>query len=171
MTPKTHVSYKVLRFLLKRSGGDLDIAQEVLQETYVAALKSFHTFHHKSTYFTWICKIALNKLSDYYRNQVNHRSRFVVPVISQFNSIIDPALTHEEKLVLNELRTRVNQCLNLLPPEYRRLLHLKYYLELSNREICLRLQLSTRSLEGKLYRAKKSLAKLYAAAQKSPGSS
>jgi len=52
--------------------------------------------------------------------------------------------------------------LNLLPPEYRRLLHLKYYEELSNKQISLKLNLSARSLEGRLYRAKKLLANLYA---------
>ncbi len=152
---------KVLYFLTKRSG-DPQIAREVLQETYLAALKSYSTFHHKSTYFTWICKIALNKLADYYRGQVRHRSRVVVPGIEAFNLLVDPQLSAEEKLVLDELKSRVNQCLNLLPPRHRRLLQLRYYEQLTLSQICLKLHLSPRSLEGQLYRAKKLLARLYA---------
>ncbi|KKU64292.1 MAG: hypothetical protein UX87_C0007G0033 [Candidatus Amesbacteria bacterium GW2011_GWA1_47_16] len=153
---------KVLRLLLKRSGGDLEAAETVLQDTFIAAYKSFHTFHSKSTYFTWICSIALNKLTDYYRQQVNEKSKFFVPAMEQFNQFLDPRLTPEEKLITDEFRAEVNNCLDLLPSEYRRLLHLKYYQELSVREICLRLNLSPRQLEGRLYRARRQLAAVIA---------
>lgn len=145
---------KILKLVLKRNGGDLEVAKFVVQDTFVAAYKSFHTFHSKSTYFTWLCRIALNKLADYYRGQVN--KNFQLPI-----NLPAPDISPEEKLALDELRSKVNSCLNLLPPEYRRLLHLKYYMELSNREISLHLHLTSRSLEGKLYRAKKLLAGIY----------
>jgi len=164
MPPKTHAlltrlynqfGQRILKVILKRNGGDLQTAEQVLQDTYVAAYKSFHTFHHKSTYFTWLCRIALNKLADYYRHQVNSNFQLKVDLPSH-------ELSPEEKLALDELRAKVNACLNLLPPEYRRLLHLKYYEDLSNKQISLKLNLSARSLEGRLYRAKKLLANLYA---------
>jgi RNA polymerase sigma-70 factor (ECF subfamily) len=151
---------KVLRLILKRNGGDLEVAEQVVQDTYIAAFKSFHTFHHKSSYFTWVCKIALNKLADYYRHQVNYRSKIVVPSINQLNLLIDPALTPLEKLSLDELCLSVNKCLDLLPPTYRQLLHLKYYRELSGREICLLLKISPRQLEGRMHRARHALQKI-----------
>jgi RNA polymerase sigma-70 factor, ECF subfamily len=156
----TKLNRQILHFLLKRNGGDIDIAQAVLQDTFIAAFKSFHTFRHKSSYFTWLCKISLNKLSDYYRDQVNRRSRIIIPSLHQLDSILDPGLSPEEKLSLDELKRSVNACLNLLPPEHRQLLHLKYYQQLSTKEICLKLQLSPRQLEGRLYRARHSLAKV-----------
>lgn len=153
---------RILKVVLKRNGGDLVAAEEVLQNTFVAILKSFHTFHHKSSYFTWACKIALNKLSDYYRDQVNSRSGVVVPLFTQLNQILDPATSPEEQLAIRELRDHLNNCLNLLPAEYRQLLQFKYYQQLSSSEICLRLDLSPRSLEGKLYRARHKLAAVVA---------
>lgn len=158
MELKTHVSQKVLRFLLRRSGGNVDAAREALQDTWVAVLRSYRTFNHKSTYFTWICKIALNKLADYYRGQVRHRSRVFVPTIDKFNEIINPEISPVEKLSLDELKITVNQCLNMLPAEYRQLLQLRYYERLSLRNISLSLKIPIRSIEGKLYRAKKMLA-------------
>ncbi len=115
MPAKTHVSQKILKFLLKRTGGDREVAQEVLQETFVAALKSYKTFQHKSSYFTWLGKIALNKLSDYYRDQVNRRSKVVIPAAEEFNRIVDPHITPAEKMALDELKIQVNRCLDLLP--------------------------------------------------------
>ena len=153
---------RLTRFLLKRSHGNQEAVQEAIQETYLAVSRSYATFSHKSTFFTWVCKIALNKLRDYYRDQVRHESHFIVPAIDTLNSIFDPGVSPEEKVTLDELRSRVNACLNLLPPQYRQLLQLRYYEDLSNRQISLKLNISKRSLEGKLYRAKKLLAKLYA---------
>jgi RNA polymerase sigma-70 factor, ECF subfamily len=152
------LSRPILRFILKRNGGDLEAAQQVVQDTFVAALTSFHTFHKKSTYFTWLCKIALNKMADYYRDQVNRKSKFFVPTARQFDQLLSPELAPDEELAIAELQIALTRCLNLLPPEYRRLLHLKYYEQLSSREISLQLNLSPRKLEGRLYRARKSLA-------------
>jgi len=140
----------------------VEAAREALQDTWVAALKSYHTFNHKSTYFTWISKIALNKLADYYRDQVRHRSKVFVPTIDKFNEIVNPELSNEEKISLHELKTKVNICLNMLPNEYRQLLQLRYYEGLSLKKISLTLRIPVRSIEGKLYRAKKLLAKIYA---------
>ena len=144
---------KILKVILKRNGGDLDLAEQVVQDTFVAAYKSFHTFHHKSTYFTWLTKIALNKLTDYYRGQVNKNSRLSLDIPA-------PLMSPEEKMALDELKSQVNACLNLLPPEYRQLLQLRYYEDLSLTQIAVRLHLTLRSLEGKLYRAKKHLAQI-----------
>lgn len=159
MVAQTHESLKILRFLLKRTGGDFEVAQEVVQQTFVAALRSYHTFRSKSTYFTWLTKIALNKLADYYRDQVNRRSHLVVPTVEAFNRIVDPRLSVEEKLALDELKIKVNRCLNLLPPQHKQLLQLKYYEQLTSRQIQVRLDLSARSIEGKLYRARKLFAR------------
>lgn len=149
----------------------MEVSQEVLQETWVAALKSYKTFRHKSSYFTWLCKISLNKLADYYRLQVRHRSKVIVPSVAAFNRLVDPKLSLEEKRSLEELKEKVNASLNLLPREYRQLLQMKYYDELTNKQISVKLSLPQRSLEGKLYRAKKTLAKIYAQSESGPSSS
>ncbi len=152
---------RILYFILKRTGGNMEIADQVVQDTFVAAFKSYRTFAHKSTYFTWLCKISLSKLADYYRQQINAHSRLVAPALDELNSLVDPQISVEEKITLDELRSQVNNCLNLLPERYRRLLHLKYYLDLSNKEICVRLNLTQRQLEGKLYRAKQAFVRVF----------
>lgn len=170
MQQKTHatisalyssVGRKVLGLILKRNGGDLKIAEQILQDTFIAAYKSFDTFEAKSSYFTWLCKISLNKLADYYRDQVNRNSKTFIPTLDQLNNFIDPSISSEERMSLEELKTRVNKSLDLLPKQYRNLLHLRYYQELSLNEISIKLDMAPRKLEGKLYRAKKSLAKIF----------
>jgi len=67
----------------------------------------------------------------------------------------------EEQFMLNELRGKVNEVLDLLPLEKRKLLWYKYYRDLSYKEISIILQISPRAVEGKIYRAKKLFARLF----------
>lgn len=149
------------RFVFKKIGSDPENADIIVSETFEAAWKGYKTFKHKSSFFTWLCRIALNKIADYYRDQINRRSHLVVPTLKQLSQIESKDIPIEEKLALDELRTKVNEVLNLLPPEKRKLLQYKFYRDLTYKEISVKLNLSHRAVEGKMYRAKKAFAKLF----------
>lgn len=149
------------KFIVKHIGGNEETVDEVLSETFVAAWKGWKSFEHKSSYFTWLCRIALNKIADYYRDQVNRNSGIIVPLFGNLNIPNDKSLSPEEKISLQELRKSVDNCLNLLPYEKRRLLWLKYWEDLSYTEIAKILNISERAAEGRLYRAKESFAKTW----------
>jgi RNA polymerase sigma factor (sigma-70 family) len=156
-----NLALPLTKFVIKRVGGDANAVDEVLSSTMVAAWRGWHTFRHKSSYFTWLCRIALNKISDYYRDQVNRRSRYVVPLIEAITQTDSKSLSPEEKMALTELRKSVNDCLDLLPPEKRKLLQFRYWYNLSYNEIANIMGLTTRAVEGKLYRAKHSFSEAW----------
>lgn len=149
------------KFVMKRMGADEKEVEEVVEETVVAAWRGWNTFQHKSSYFTWLCRIALNKISDYYRDQVNKNSRIVVPIIEAFTEADPKSLSPEESLILNELKKSVNRCLDLMSPEKRKLLHFRYWYNLSYGEIGKILGISERAVEGQIYRAKSEFAKVW----------
>jgi RNA polymerase sigma-70 factor (ECF subfamily) len=149
------------RFVFKKIGSDPENADIIVSETFEAAWKGYKTFKHKSSFFTWLCRIALNKIADYYRDQINKRSHLVVPTLKQLSQIESKDIPIEEKLALNELRSKVNDVLNLLPAEKRKLLQYKFYRDLSYKEISIIMKISPRAVEGKIYRAKKAFAKLF----------
>lgn len=142
------------KFIVKRVGGDHDAVEEVFSRTMEAAWKGWGSFEHKSSYFTWLCRIALNKAADYYRDQVHKQSKIVTPTLKRLAEYKSNELSPEKKLVLQELRDGVGACLDLLPPDKRQLLWLKYWRELTNREIGKMLGISERAVEGRLYRAR-----------------
>lgn len=147
------------RFVFKKIGSDPEVADQIITETFSAAWKGYKTFRHKSSFFTWLCRIALNKIADYYKDQINNRSHFIVPTLKNLSKIeaiagSDPAMLPEERFVLNELRDKVNQVLNLLPENKRKLLQYRYWHDLSYKEISIILHISPRAVEGKIYRAK-----------------
>lgn len=149
------------RFVFKKIGSKPEVAEEIVIETMAAAWKSYKTFKHKSSFFTWLCRIALNKIADYYKGQVNRNSGLVVPLIEELAYSDPTKLSLEEKLALDELKKSVNDCLNLLPTEKRRLLQFRYWYDMSYDQIAKILGTSTRAVEGKIYRAKAEFAKVW----------
>lgn len=149
------------KFVMKRTGADTKAVDEVVEETFVAAWKGLNTFQHKSSYFTWLCRISLNKISDYYRDQVHKNSRIVVPLLDAITAIDSKSLSPEEALALKELRKSVNDCLNLLPTEKRQLLWFRYWKDMSYAEISKIMGVSKRAVEGQIYRAKHEFASVW----------
>lgn len=152
----------LMKFLVKRMGGDQQAAEEMFARTISAAWEGWHTFRHKSSYFTWICRIGLNKIADYYRDQVNDNSRWILPVLEKISGADTRELTPLEKLSLGELRAAMRECMSLLPDESRKLLQFRYWHELTIKEIAMITGASERAIEGKLYRAKRLLKRLFA---------
>lgn len=149
------------RFVFKRIGSDPEMADQIVTETFTAAWKGYKTFKHKSSFFTWLCRISLNKIADYYKDQVNTRSRLVFPTLKQIAQIESKGISLEEKLILDELRQKVNEVLDLLPPQKRKLLWYRYWKDYSYAQIAKILNVSVRAVEGKIYRAKQSFSMLW----------
>ncbi|MEK7111524.1 MAG: sigma-70 family RNA polymerase sigma factor [Patescibacteria group bacterium] len=150
----------VLKFIVKKMGGDQEAAEEIFGRTISAAWGGWHKFRHKSSYFTWICRIALNKIADYYRDQVNDNSRWVLPILEDIAQADTGELDPYERASLSELRMAMRECLNLLPKEKRKLLQFRFWREMTIKEISKITGSSERAVEGKIYRAKKILKKI-----------
>lgn len=149
-----------MKFLVKRMGGNQAAAEEVFSQTILSALKSWHTFENKSSFFTWICRIGLNKMADYYRTQIHENSILVAPTLEDIASYKSQDLSMEEKYALDELRMAIRDALSSLSPEQRKLLHLRYWKDQTISTIAKTLNTSERSVEGKIYRAKLALKKV-----------
>lgn len=149
------------KFVMKRIGADSNEVDEIVEETFVAAWRGWNTFKHKSSYFTWLCRIALNKTADYYHDQVNRKSGIIVPLIEALSKADKRSLSPEESLALKDLRKSVNDCLNLFPAEKRRLLWFRYWKDMSYAEISKITGISVRAVEGQIYRAKNEFAQVW----------
>jgi RNA polymerase sigma-70 factor (ECF subfamily) len=52
---------------LLRVGGDTQTAEDIVQDTFIAALKALDSFEGKSTERTWLVSILKRKIIDFYR--------------------------------------------------------------------------------------------------------
>jgi RNA polymerase sigma-70 factor (ECF subfamily) len=58
---------RVYSYLASRSGGDLALAEELTQQTFIAAIDQRSRFDGRSDTITWLCGIARHKLADHFR--------------------------------------------------------------------------------------------------------
>ncbi len=147
----------VYRFVYHQVGGLAQDAEDIVQETFVAALNAIHRFRGDSKLRTWLFSIAAHKTADLHR-RLGRRPKIVPLDVASSLQAKDP---HPEQAVEHlEARQRVRQALLRLPPHYRAALVLKYVEEMPVREICQVMQRSEKSVESILVRARRLLSKI-----------
>ena len=138
-------------------GRNKNTAEDIVQETFLAALNSVNRYRGQSKPFTWLCGIAYHKISDFYRRQrrgaedVGLRSATEVERIPARE---EPTL---DKFESEETKEAVEQVLAGLPLHYRQVLLFKYVEEMPVLEIGEIMGRSSKSVEGLLTRARKTL--------------
>lgn len=137
-----------------------EVAEDIVQDTFLAALKSAKGFKGRSSAYTWLCSIAYHKVADHYRRQSRERKRMVSGVdVDTVDASENPGTQPQPDSMIESAETRqvVNEALAKLPWDYRQVLILKYVEEMSVQEISQIMDRSPKSIEGLLTRSRKAL--------------
>jgi RNA polymerase sigma-70 factor (ECF subfamily) len=138
--------------------GNATLAEELAQDTLVEAWKSLHRYNGRCRLFTWLCAILLNR----YRNTI--REKRPVPVSSlpredrdgfqnDLELLIDDNSRPDEAEQRREQAAVVLQCVQALSPKYRRVIHLRFYVDDSLESIAGALGCSVGTVKSRLFRA------------------
>jgi RNA polymerase sigma-70 factor (ECF subfamily) len=137
-----------------------EVAEDIVQDTFLAALKSAKGFKGRSSAYTWLCSIAYHKVADHYRRQSRERKRMVSGVdVDTVDASENPGTQPQPDSMIESAETRqvVNEALAKLPWDYRQVLILKYVEEISVQEMSQIMHRSPKSIEGLLTRSRKAL--------------
>lgn len=151
-----HQYYSTLfRFVVFRVH-DKDLAEDIVQDTFLRVWNNRVTLDPKKSFFSYIAKISTNLCYDHFRYQeVRFRHKDTVPKPEQ-SHYDDPQKSQE----LNELQDEINRIVNEhLPEKCREIFILSRMEGLVNKDIAAILDLSKRTVENQLYRALKILKK------------
>ena len=74
---------RVYGYLLARCGNDVGLAEELSQQTFVAAIAQRGRFDGRSDVVTWLCGIARHKLADHFRAVERDERRRMQLVVRQ----------------------------------------------------------------------------------------
>ena len=123
-------------------------AENMAQETFLTAYRSLRDFRG-GNFKSWLCRIAANKSIDYKR-------KHALLVLETFEQPIEQAGEPlEETVERKDRKVRLEQILSELPGKYASVIKAFYYSQLTVKEISRRMQLPERTVETRLYRAKK----------------
>jgi RNA polymerase sigma-70 factor (ECF subfamily) len=142
-------------------GNDLtpEDVEEICQEVFLSAIRSFESFHGQSRLQTWLFRIAANKARDYReRKHALKRGGGQITLSLQAEDpdtglVLDPpsAMLAPDVALLNaEQSCLVHKALEQLGEPCRKIIELRYFGELSYDEIGISLELNPKTVSSRL---------------------
>jgi RNA polymerase sigma-70 factor (ECF subfamily) len=132
--------------LAYRIVGDLGDAEEVVQEVFLSAWRSGHTYDaSRGSTHTWILSMVRNRSIDVLRAR---RRRPVQPLLEG----VDPPDSEDvpARAVSNVDADAARQAMNLLPPEQKQAIELAYFGGLSHTEIATQVAAPVGTVKGRI---------------------
>ena len=148
----------VYGFQLKRTENEND-AEDISIQTFSKAFDKIETYDSKYNFKTWLITISKNLHVDLIRK---HKSS--INSKSQDNrnddvyNIVDESPTPEDKIITEQNLAKLLRDIKQLKPHYQEVINLRYFQELSYKDISKQLNEPINNVKVKLLRAKKLLA-------------
>jgi len=150
----------VYGFQLKRTHNEYD-AEDITIQAFSRAFDKIDTFDPKYTFKTWIITISKNIHVDLVRKKkASIRSRTTDEEDAQVHRIPDETPSIEDSLITEQNLAQLLIDLKKLKKPYQEVINLRYFQEMSYKEIANHLQEPMNNVKVKLLRAKKLLAEV-----------
>lgn len=131
--------------------GDADDARDAVQNAFVKAYQSLSQYDPARRFFSWSYRILVNECLN------ARRAR------RPSEPIVDDALASDspfDALAIAERRRRVQQAIAALPHDYREVVVLRHFAELSYEEISEATGIPVKTVKSRLYSARQRLAEM-----------
>lgn len=139
---------RIYRFLRKRVDNS-SLAEELTQDTFVAAFRYLKTFRGDSQFYTWLCTIALNEAS---RRPLNSLKTGFENV-----TVDTPESIYETKQTVDQ----VTQLIDTLPAKQKKALMLKLEDNMCYNDIAVILRCGPNHAKNLVWKAKKTIRSYY----------
>jgi RNA polymerase sigma-70 factor (ECF subfamily) len=131
--------------------GDYADAADCTQTAFIKAYQKLGSFDPSFRFYSWIFRILLNECLNARRDRKPH---------DPIDADVAGGTSPEEDLEAAERRHRVQQALNELPTDYRQVIVLRHFGELSYDDIADVLKIETKTVKSRLYTARQRLTEL-----------
>ena len=145
--------------------GDATSAEDLAQDTLLAAWKSIRRYNDKCRFFTWLCSILIHlHRSELRKKQAS--ARLAIPqdgISSAENSLAnlaDDAAYPDEVMDLSERSAAMRVCLERLPKKHRDVIFLRFYVNEPLDGIATALNCSVGTVKSRLFHGLEKLRKM-----------
>ena len=151
--------------LIGRMVRDVDLVEDIAQETFIRAYRALHQFRGDAQFYTWLYRIAVNTakkaLVDLKRNPVISENAFRQGDSDDETYQVGNELTTEETpetvLAAKEIAEAVNTAMLALPEELRQALTLREIEGLSYEEISEVMNCPIGTVRSRIFRAREAV--------------
>lgn len=144
-----------------------EVAEDLVQETFIAGLRAEKSFQGRSTEITWLISILKRKVIDHYRKMGTNKevvaSEFAKPFqkdgVYEGHWIMERAPKEwksdlDDPINQAEFRAILDKCLTHLPDKWKAVFVLKFVEDLNSKDICKELECTPSNLWVMLHRAR-----------------
>jgi RNA polymerase sigma-70 factor (ECF subfamily) len=136
--------------------GHAAMAEDLAQETLLAAWKNLRRYDGQCRFFTWICGILIHRHQNFVRkkkavafsslgaSETESAQRFL-------HELAEPGAGPAEMLLLGEREAALRSCLERLPGKHRQVVYLRFFVDASLDEIAVVLGCSTGTVKSRLF--------------------
>lgn len=150
----------VYGFQLKRIGNEND-AEDVTIQAFSRAFDKIDTYDSQYKFKTWLITISKNIHIDLIRKQKNTFAKKLSSTDDEdYFDVVDDSPSPEDKLITDQNLAKLLRDIKKLKPHYQEVINLRYFQELSYKEIAQQLDEPMTNIKVKLLRAKKLLAEI-----------
>jgi RNA polymerase sigma-70 factor (ECF subfamily) len=145
----------VFRLAFRMTGNEFD-AEDVVQETFLRAFKQLDSYESRSSFGTWLYRIAANYSLDLIRSRKRHAARHVAETEEQ-EDVLDNVKTNEpgqdRMYYSTQVKLRLDAALQLLTEQERTAFQLRHFEGKSIEEIGEILDLGVSATKNSIFRA------------------
>ena len=149
----------VYGFQLQRTQNEND-AEDITIQTFSKAFDKIETFNDAYKFKTWLITISKNIHIDLLRKEKNSISQVISKDDRDVFQVLDESPSPEDKLITEQHLAKLLRDIKQLKPHYQEVINLRYFQELSYKEISAELKEPINNVKVKLLRAKKLLAEI-----------
>lgn len=128
---------KIFNYVFRRTL-NIDYAKDITSNTFFKVLKHLDGFKWRggdNSFNAWIYKIATNEINQYFRKQNRYRLIIDDDDFNELGDFGEEVKKIEKKLENDEYFLILNKSMQQLKPIYQDILHLRYFEEMSFKEI------------------------------------
>ena len=127
---------KIYAFILSKIR-NRDLAEDVFQDTFIKVINSLQKgkYNEEGKFLPWVMRIANNLVIDYFRKSKKMRTIAPTDDFDIFDILQDGEKNIEDNLVNNQIHKDLRKLIEHLPEDQKEVLKMRYYAELSFKEI------------------------------------
>jgi len=117
---------------------DRDVTEDIFQETFfkvIHTLKTKKYYSEEGKFLSWVMRIASNLIIDKFRNDKKMPLKRDTDDLSVFSTIRDSSMNIENRLIKRQVEIDLKNIIDALPHDQKEVVMMRYYLDMSFKEI------------------------------------